>query len=242
MSALGHMMETRGFATTVIGLVRYQMEQVQPPRGLWTPFQLGRPLGEPEDPAFQRRVLMHALGLLERGDGPVILEDFPDDPPGWADRAGWRPPIAARPPGPLPETPAGWAAQLGAELALIRPVWETAQVRYGRTTVGLAGQAPELWPSFTAAVLGGALPVVSPHATTALSLRFLCDDIKALYSEAAQAFGAAPSSRQIDGWFWADTVAGQLLIALREAAINSDNTALKTVGGRFFVPTPFLKK
>lgn len=81
-------MESRGFATTAIGLVRYQMEQVKPPRGLWTPFQLGRPLGEPEDAVFQRRVLMQALGLLERTDGPVILEDFPDDPPGWSDRPG----------------------------------------------------------------------------------------------------------------------------------------------------------
>ena len=85
MSALGHMMEQRGFATVAIGLIRVQMEKVRPPRGLWTPFQLGRPLGEPENSSFQRRVLLAALGLLERTDGPVILEDFPEDPPGWTD-------------------------------------------------------------------------------------------------------------------------------------------------------------
>jgi hypothetical protein len=31
-----------------------------------------------------------------------------------------------------------------------------------------------------------------------------------------------------------------MLIALREAALKSENNALKTVGGRFFVPVPFL--
>jgi hypothetical protein len=234
------MMETRGFATTVIGLVRYQMEQVRPPRGLWTPFQLGRPLGEPEDPVFQRRVLMHALGLLERQDGPVILEDFPEDPPGWFDQPEWI--FPAHLPGSdiAADT---WRAPIdrfAAELALVLPLWETAQARYGRTTVGLAGQTPDKWPDFLAAVLRGELPVVPLHETTALSLRFLCDDIKALYSEAAQSIGPAPASRQIDTWFWQATVAGQLLIALRRLAIASDNNALKTVGARFFVPAPFL--
>ena len=36
------------------------------------------------------------------------------------------------------------------------------------------------------------------------------------------------------------TIAGRLLIALRSVAMQSDNNALKTVGGRFFVPVPFL--
>jgi hypothetical protein len=30
------------------------------------------------------------------------------------------------------------------------------------------------------------------------------------------------------------------LIALRSMAMQSENNALKTVGGRFFVPAPFL--
>ena len=235
-------MEARGFATTVIGLVRYQMEQVRPPRGLWTPFQLGRPLGEPEDPAFQHRVLRHALNLLERRDGPVILDDFPDDPPGWFDRLDWRPPIDLIAPGPKPQTPSDWEEQFFAELTRLRPSWDKAQERFGRTTVGLSGQEPEDWPSFTAAIQRGELPVVTPHETTALSLRFLCDDIKALYSEAAQADGPAPASRQIDAWFWYGTIAGLLLIDLRRVAIASENNALKTVGGKFFVPAPFLPK
>ena len=64
--------------------------------------------------------------------------------------------------------------------------------------------------------------------------------MKALYGEAGQAEGAAPSSRQVDTWFWRQTVAGALLIALREVALSSENSALKTAGGRFFVPVPWL--
>ncbi|HEY6454729.1 MAG TPA: hypothetical protein VIY90_05535, partial [Steroidobacteraceae bacterium] len=76
--------------------------------------------------------------------------------------------------------------------------------------------------------------------TPALALRMLCDDIKALYGEAAQAEGPAPSAHQIDKWFWRQTVAGRLLVTLRAVAMASENNALKTVGGRFFVPTYWL--
>jgi hypothetical protein len=82
---------------------------------------------------------------------------------------------------------------------------------------------------------------VTPQlGTTALSVRFLCDDIKALYGEAAQATGPAPSAMQVDTWFWRQTLVGNLLRALRAVAIESPNNALKTVGGRFFVPTPWV--
>jgi hypothetical protein len=232
------MLETRGTPTVAIGLVRPQMERTRPPRGLWTPFQLGRPLGEPGDPEFQRRVLMRALGLLERRDGPVILEDFPDDPPNWLDTPGWQPPSLL--PIGTPDSSAGWEAAFRREIAVLHPAWQRACARYGRTTIGLSGQAPELWPACIAQFLAGELPTVPPHETAALTLRFLCDDIKAMYSEAAQADGRPPSSRQIDEWFWSETIAGRLLIAMRSMASQSENNALKTVGGRFFVPAQFL--
>jgi hypothetical protein len=221
------MLEERGFATVALASVRAQAEKTRPPRALWTTSQMGRPLGEPNDPAFQRRVILAALALLERTDGPVILDDFTRDPPGWTDIPGWVPPA-------LPD------GDFAAELMAILPLWHQAQQRYGRTSVGLGFQAPEAWPAFTARFLAGELPVVAPFETAALSLRFACDDIKALYGEAAQAIGPAPSARQVDAWFWRQTAAGQRLLALRAAAMASENNALKTVGGRFFVPAPWL--
>jgi len=233
------MLEERGFSTVAIASVRAQAEKTRPPRALWTTSQLGRPLGEPEDPAFQRRVLMAALTLLERTDGPVILEDFIEDPPGWKDTPNWRAPRLPDVSDAL-ETEDAWAAAFGAELSALRPLWQIAQARYGRTTVGLSFQSPAAWPEFATRFLAGELPVVPELATPALALRMLCDDIKAYYGEAAQAEGPAPVARQIDAWFWRQTVAGRLLIALRTVAMASDNNALKTVGGRFFVPTYWL--
>lgn len=74
----------------------------------------------------------------------------------------------------------------------------------------------------------------------ALSLRYLCDDIRAMYSEAAQSADPAPASRQIDNWFWRSTVAGQALIALRGLAVASQDEQLRTIGTRFMVPAVFL--
>ncbi len=233
------MLEERGFSTVAIASVRAQAEKTRPPRALWTTSQLGRPLGEPENAPYQRRVLLAALSLLECADGPVILEDFNEDPPGWRDSPEWRAPLLVESTNPL-ETPDAWAAAFDAELSALMPLWRTAQTRFGRTTVGLSFQAPAAWPRFTTRFLAGELPAVPEFDTPALALRMLCDDIKALYGEAAQAEGSAPSAHQIDEWFWRRTVAGRLLISLRDVAIASENNALKTVGGRFFVPTYWL--
>ncbi len=242
MSALAHRLEEHGLPTVAIGLVRAQMEKVRPPRGLWVPFELGRPLGEPDDPVFQRRVLLQALRLLESDSGPCVIEDFPDDPPGWLDRPGWRAPFGLPRPMPLPQSSAIWAERVAAEMAVVRPFWDAARARFGRTTVGLSGLVPEDWPELAARFLEGGLPTVAAHGTPALALRFLIDDLKAFYSEAAQSVGEPPASRQIDRWFWAETLAAHFLFALRASAMTSDNNALRTVGGRFFVPAPFLPK
>ncbi|MSP01750.1 MAG: hypothetical protein EXR07_11990 [Acetobacteraceae bacterium] len=233
------MLEERGLPTTVLALVLPQVEKTRPPRAVMTPFMLGRPLGEPNDAPFQRRVLLQALRLLERTDGPVILEHFPDDNPSWTDRPGWAPAMSLPPPG-LYQDRGEWEAAFRAELTAVLPAWGRFKARFGRTTTGLAGQPPEAWPAFAASFLDGALPTVPLHDTPALALRFLADDLKALYGEAAQADGPPPSARQIDRWFWRQTVAGQLLIALRRTAMESENNAIKTVGGRFFVPVPWL--
>jgi hypothetical protein len=227
--ALAHELEERGFSTVALASVRAQAEKTRPPRALWTSAVMGRPVGEPGDKAFQLRIIRAALALLERTDGPVILEDFPDDPPGWVDNPDWAAPATAV------------STQFAAELSAMLPLWQAARARFGRTSVGLGFQAPDAWPAFAEAVLTGGLPTVPQLSTAALSVRFLCDDIKALYGEAAQAVGPAPSARQVDTWFWRQTAAGALLRSLRLVAMASDNNALKTVGGRFFVPTPWVE-
>lgn len=237
------MLETRGIATVAVRLVRPHMERTRPPRGLWVPFPLGRPFGEPEDAAFQRRVLMMALGLLERTDGPVVLVDFPDDAPSMLDTPGWRARIGL--PGwatALPADPAGWVEALSAELAAVRPHWDAARLRFGRTTVGNARLPPQQWASFAVQFLAGNIPD-SPVAglSPAVLVRYVADDLKALYMEAVQACGPQASSAQVNRWFWDETLAGQFLRALRDAAVASPHNGFKTAGTRFIVPAPWLK-
>jgi hypothetical protein len=226
------MLEERGFSTVALASARVQAERTRPPRALWTAAALGRPVGEPDDREFQVRVLRQALGLLERTDGPVILEDFPDDPPGLTDTPGWVAPVT--------QASAFTAEAFRAELRQVVPLWEEARVRFGRTSIGLSFLPVGVWADVAAEVLEGKLPVTPELGTTALTVRFLCDDIKALYGEAAQARGPKPSPMQVDTWFWRQTVAGGMLRALRTVAMASENNGLKTVGGRFFVPTPWV--
>ena len=77
MGALGHYLETEGLATTQISLIKEHTVSIRPPRALWVPFMLGRPLGDPDDVKGQRSVLDAALSLLQRKEGPA-LEEFRD--------------------------------------------------------------------------------------------------------------------------------------------------------------------
>jgi hypothetical protein len=81
VSALGHYLEEEGIATVAVVLIRPQAENTKPPRVLWVPFELGRPFGPPNDPTFQKRVVLTALGMLVEDGGPVRIIDFPDDDP-----------------------------------------------------------------------------------------------------------------------------------------------------------------
>ena len=87
MGGLAHFLEDEGLATTHISLVRPQTENTRPPRALWVPFELGRPMGAPNEPEFQTRVLRAALALLERVDGPVVVGERRRDK-GLADPSG----------------------------------------------------------------------------------------------------------------------------------------------------------
>ena len=96
MGALGHFLERQGIPTTGISLVREHTETVRPPRALWVTFELGRPLGIPDDAPFQRRVTRAALDLLARTDGPLIA-DYPEHVDEPADFSGWACPINLAP-------------------------------------------------------------------------------------------------------------------------------------------------
>jgi hypothetical protein len=67
--------EYAGITTVSISLLREITEKIRPPRALFVPLPLGYPLGEPDNPNLQTRIMRAAFALLPRTDVPV-LENF----------------------------------------------------------------------------------------------------------------------------------------------------------------------
>jgi hypothetical protein len=223
VSALGHYLEEEGIATVAVGLIRRQIEKTRPPRALWVPFELGRPFGPPGDPAFQKRVILAALRLLERRDGPAIIADFAEDDPRQIPDPLWRPPPTAKP--------------LGDEIALLDDAYRRSVAVRGRTTVGLSNLPMTAVGAYVDAWLRGESPP-SPVAgmSPPLALRFAVDDLKAYCLEAALGGGRRPSNRQQTDWFWNQTAAGAAIMALRRGNLASEDERLKLIAGNFLVP------
>jgi hypothetical protein len=235
VSALGHYLEEEGIATVAISLIRPQTENTKPPRALWVPFELGRPFGPPSEPAFQKRVILSALRLLECQTGPVIIEDFPDDDPRAQPDPAWRPPF-------IPASVAGGpasslATRLEAEILLLQGAHERWVAQHRRTTVGLCGLPIGDGARYVADWLRGKAPPSPREGFSApLIVRFAVDDMKAYCLEAAAAGAAQPSSRQLGDWFWNETAAGAAIHALREALQASEDERLRLIVSSFMVP------
>jgi hypothetical protein len=232
VSALAHYLEEEGIAAVAIALIRPQAEHTRPPRALWVPFELGRPIGPPSDAAFQKRVILAALGSLEAKPQASLIVDFPDDDPREAADPNWRPPIAVA---AIADDGAALAEALVAELRELAPTDAQSCTQRLRSTVGLSGLPPAECGEYIASWLRGNAPA-SPVAdmSPALALRFGIDDLKAFALEAGIARGK-PSSKQLGDWLWNETSLGAALQALRRQCLAGDDERLKAVAA-FFVP------
>ena len=239
MGGLAHFLEEEGLPTTQISLIREHSDSIRPPRALWVPFELGRPLGVPNDAAFQTRVLLAALKLLESPKGPV-LEDFPDDVPVTSDGStAWACPVNfATAVANLSEVDQLRAALKG-EMAQLYSWYNLATKKRGRTTVGVSGLDLEAIGDFISAFLDGDIPE-NPREDLPLGivLKLATEDLKAYYWEAitAQPGQVSPSSEQLSDWFWDETTAGKVLLAVKQVCMNSQDDMLQVVGMKLLVP------
>lgn len=221
--------------TVQISLVREHTAALQPPRALWVPFMLGRPLGAPDDPAFQKRVMLAALQLLERARGPV-LEDFPEDAPpsaGIAEDDAAACPVsfaAQRPNATLPEAVIDELGQL--------QMWhELAVRRRGRTAVGVTrAPLPELVQFIGAKVERRDATRYREDLSACDALRLACEDLKSFYFEARAAQPGGHASHAIRDWFWHETAAGRLLRELQAALENDDDPRVKDFAANYLIP------
>ena len=237
MGALGHWLEAAGIPTSGISLIREHSERIRPPRALWVPFDLGRPLGAPRDKSFQTRVLLAALRLLEAPSGPLLV-DFPDSAPEGDDELeGWACPIPV-----ASATPATAAADLEQafrdELARLRPWYDTSVAESGRTTLGISGLSLNEIGDFLPRFLDEALPP-SPREGLGLplALKRSAEDLRAAYGEAAVASPGVrpPTAEELSQWFWGETRAADLLRAIRDRLSASADRELALVAGRMLV-------
>ncbi|MBI4465456.1 MAG: hypothetical protein HY647_12185 [Acidobacteria bacterium] len=72
MGLLQGVLEDAGIATVSVSVIEEITRKVRPPRALCVPFPFGYPLGKPNDPALQRKVILQSLNLLERTELPVL--------------------------------------------------------------------------------------------------------------------------------------------------------------------------
>ncbi|MGZ0187904.1 MAG: hypothetical protein ACKVH0_07850 [Alphaproteobacteria bacterium] len=238
MSALGHYLEAAGIPTAGVSLVRENTEQMRPPRALWTPFPLGRPFGAPDEPQFQTTVLRAVLALFDRQDGPVILEDFPEDAPDQGatnDMDGMVCPIPLRRP-PVDATPEPLRSVL-AEIAQLAP-WHAHFVEnHGRSIATVSKLSIE----DVAKRLHDVLTTSSADGLSGKPLgtlvRFATEDLRNWHIEAASARpGGAASADRLADWFWGETSAGAMTLALHPVCLASEDTILRHVGAKQLIP------
>jgi hypothetical protein len=219
VGALGHFLERQGIPTTGISLVREHTEIVRPPRALWVTFELGRPMGIPDDALFQRRVMKAALDLLACTDGPLIA-DYPEHAPEVSDFEGWACPINLAP---------AQTDSLAAEIDRLATWYDRAVAAQGRTTVGVSGLDMPAAGVLIARALDGPLP-------EAQALKQAIDDLRAYYLEAASAFPDAGSAATRKMWFWDDTKLAEALLALQPKLAASADAQHKILGNLTLIP------
>ena len=202
------------------------------------PFELGRPMGVPDNAVFQRKVLLDLISLLERTDGPFIIDDFQENTPETENEGEVLScPVSfddqdSSDPDPL-------KTRFVREIMAIRPWYDIAVKTRERTTVGGSGIEIDSLGEFLYAFVKGEIPE-NPRDDVDISvtLKLAVEDIKSYYVEGvtSQPGQEGLSSKALDNWFWNDTLAGKVLLELVRTCSGSDNEMIKMTGSHFIAP------
>jgi hypothetical protein len=227
-------------ATTSISLIREQSEAVRPPRALWVPFDLGRPLGSAEDPEFQKQVLRAAFGLLLSATEPTI-EDYPVEAPAEAGPGEWSCPLSH----PVPDE-TSITDRLLAEVRRLAPWSAETRAERGRTLFGATGASPdrvEEVASALGAIADNGNVTDPPEAgidwafSMPVLVRHMADDLRTFYHEAiaAQPGPGAPNHDALNEWIFGGTALGEALLAVADHLTALDTPIARLTRG-FLIP------
>lgn len=200
-------------------------------------------MGVPNDVGFQKDVLVTLLNLLERTDGPVILDDYPIDAPK-ADDDGVVLSCPVRFDVDTPEDADPKKVKLLREIQAMRPWYDMALEKRGRTTVGGSGLAIDDIGDFLCDYIKGERPE-NPRKEVehTVSLKLAVEDLKGFYIEGitAQPGQENLSSNTLKEWFWEKTIAGEMVFELIKVCSQSEEMGLKMTA-RFLAPFDMVMK
>jgi len=204
------------------------------------PFELGRPLGIPNDPVLQRRILLAALDLLVAAEGPVLV-DFPDEATQHAGEARreavvWACPVNFASSAADETDLDKLVSAFKREVAELRPWYDRGFQQRGRTAVGDFDprSASELFIDFAR----GHTPKLVENQSLSVALRLAAHDLKCSYFEAviAKPGSSAPDSITFNRWFWQETAAGKILKVIREKCLAETDKSLRMIGTLLLIP------
>jgi len=220
--------------TVLIGLVPQHVDRMRPPRALLVPFELGRPLGAPGDPAFQHRVLDAALQLAGRSDVPVRRWFDAPAPDGAGHDQPWACPVSFAS-SEQDDTATDEAALVLREIELLKP-WHDRNVAHrGASAASASGLDIEDAVRLLNGFLHGDPPAPPEGLTAADAFKLAAEDLKLFYQEAAAAQPGG-SSREVADWFWDGTRAGSFIRRLADTLRQADDPAVKAYARHTLIP------
>ena len=128
------------------------------------------------------------------------------------------------------------------EMALLRPWYDQAQAKRGRTTVGVSGLAlEEIAETIGKFLHSPAPPGLKDNRQPAVALRLAAEDLKAYYIEAitSQPGQEAAGSQTLANWFWRETIASQVLFLIKDLYKDSADAQLRHVTQGNLVPRAY---
>ncbi len=226
---LAQYFESEGFSTVLVGFVREHMEALKPPRALWLDFPMGRPMGKPNNPDFQKKIIRSAFSLLECKSGPQ-LEDFNETISVKDGRMGYALPVELV----LTKDELGdvdvLLAEVDAEIAGLAPAYESACKARGRTTVGASEIPLENLAPYIAAFVKGDKPSSPRKGVPPIPLlKLVVEDLTAYYTEARTHRDTIDDIELLGKWFWEETKAGQLILWLEAVSLESEDRVLRQI-------------
>jgi hypothetical protein len=196
-------------------------------------------MGAPDEPSFQRRVLMDVLQLLESPGPPPVLEDFPEDEPESSDITVLACPVNFHRAAIEEGDTEPLRTEFLHEMKALRPWYNASLNIRHRTTVGVSNIDLDELGDFIYAFSRGEEPV-NPRSDIPLAytLKLAVEDLKSYYIEGitSQPGQAGASSKVLQDWFWDETAAGRVLMEIKKACEASDDKMMNMIGSRFIVP------